>query len=286
LEALQASGIYERRAYLTEVYRNSLAGQVRSLGYKNENRRDAKGRDAGFEIRGVSGELLTKYSQRSRQRDEAIQEFTETKGRPPTDNEVAVLVRESRPYKLIEISTDEVRSRQRSRLTKQEASALAELGEEAAVQPTAHESAEPSLRYAEDHVFERLSVARDHEILTEALRHGRGQIDHSELKGTLILEESSGAILRDRNEIATATSVEREREMIDWVNRGIGWFERMGADHQFVASDRLRPEQKRSVEFILDSRDRAVNLRGAAGTGKTATLQELRRGLDEAGRKS
>jgi hypothetical protein len=34
-------------------------------------------------------------------------------------------------------------------------------------------------------VFERLSVARDHEILIEALRHGRGGISHSELRGML-----------------------------------------------------------------------------------------------------
>src|SRR5215470_6200893 len=74
-KALQASGIYERRAYLTEVYRNSLAREVRSLGYEIENRRDARGRDRGFEIRGVSEELLAKYSQRSRQRDAAIEEF-------------------------------------------------------------------------------------------------------------------------------------------------------------------------------------------------------------------
>ena len=39
------------------------------------------------------------------------------------------------------------------------------------------------------------------------------------------------------------------------------------------------------MHFLLDSRDLAVNLRGAAGTGKTATLQELRRGLREAGRR-
>src|ERR1017187_10057209 len=104
-KALQASGIYERRAYLTEVYRNSLAREVRSLGYHVENRREAKGRDCGFEIRGISGELLTKYSQRSQQRAQAVREFVERRGRPPTDNEVAVLVRESRADKLIEIST-------------------------------------------------------------------------------------------------------------------------------------------------------------------------------------
>jgi len=38
------------------------------------------------------------------------------------------------------------------------------------------------------------------------------------------------------------------------------------------------------VEFVLQSRDRAVSISGAAGTGKTATLSELRRGLMEAGR--
>jgi hypothetical protein len=35
---------------------------------------------------------------------------------------------------------------------------------------------------------------------------------------------------------------------------------------------------------VLGSRDLAINLRGAAGTGKTATLQELHRGLTEARR--
>lgn len=37
---------------------------------------------------------------------------------------------------------------------------------------------------------------------------------------------------------------------------------------------------------MLGSRDQAVNLRGAAGTGKTATLEELQRGLREAGRQT
>ena len=53
-KALQASGLHERRAHLTEVYRNALAREVRGLGYEIEPRRDAKGRDYGFEIRGVS----------------------------------------------------------------------------------------------------------------------------------------------------------------------------------------------------------------------------------------
>ncbi len=77
-KALQASGLYERRAYLTEVYRNALAHEVRGLGYEIEPRRDSRGRDLGFEIRGVSDELLERYSQRSAQRDAAIEEFKGT----------------------------------------------------------------------------------------------------------------------------------------------------------------------------------------------------------------
>src|ERR1700721_1811704 len=104
-KALQASDIYERRAYLSEVYRNALARQIRALGYEIESQRDARGRDAGFEIRAVSAELLAKFSQRSRQRDRAIEAFLAERGRRPTDNEVAVLVRESRAVKLTAIST-------------------------------------------------------------------------------------------------------------------------------------------------------------------------------------
>ena len=72
--------------------------------------------------------------------------------------------------------------------------------------------------------------------------------------------------------------------MVDAVNRGIGRFEPLGGTGSFLVSDRLNPEQKHAVESVLDSRDRAVNIRGAAGTGKTATLRELNRGLCEAGR--
>ena len=285
-KALQASGIYERRSYLTEVYRNALAREVRLLGYEIDNRVNPRGRDCGFEIRGISDELLAKYSQRSRQRDEAISQFVAKTGRQPTDNEVAVLVRNSRADKLIEISTEEVRARQLARLTPEETRSLADLRSAGHRSAITLDSAESSLQYAEDHVFERVSVARDHEVLAEALRHGRGDIRHDELKGLLTLKESSGAILRNGNEIATAASLQREREMIASIDRGIGACERLGGSNQFVISDRLTPEQKQVVEFVLNSRDRAVNISGAAGTGKTATLQELWRGLVESGREA
>jgi len=287
-KALQASDIYEQRAYLTEVYRNALAREVRFLGYEIEDRRSSKGKNLGFEIKGVSDELLEKYSQRSEQRDRAITEFVESKGHQPSDNEIAVLVRESRADKLVEISTAEVHSRQTARLTPEESLTLEQIREavreRSETQRLEPESAAPSLDYAKQHVFERVSVALDHELLTEALRHGRGRIDLADLKGEFSLEESNGRILQAGKEVATRESLDRERDMIERINRGISQFERLGGQHEFADSAFLRPEQKQAIEFVLDSRDLAVNIRGAAGTGKTATLQELQRGLEESGR--
>ena len=72
--------------------------------------------------------------------------------------------------------------------------------------------------------------------------------------------------------------------MIDMVNRGVGTHAPLSSS-PFLASDTLRPEQSEAVRFVLSSCDRAVSISGAAGTGKTATLKELHRGLAEAGRK-
>src|SRR5450432_1191359 len=240
-----------------------------------------------FEIAGFSQDLLDKYSQRSAQRDAAIQEFTNSRGRAPTDNEVAVLVRETRADKLQEISTERVHNLQQERMTPDESQALRDGLNEA--QTKSHSPQinrgvhEASLAYSQEHIFERLSVAREHEVLTEALRHGRGNVELSDLQGSLSLERAKGALISSGDEIATHASLQRERDMIAVVNRGLDRYDHLGKGRDFELSDHLRPEQKRAVEAVLNSRDLAINVRGAAGTGKTATLREIDRGLRDAG---
>jgi primosomal protein N' len=205
-------------------------------------------------------------------------------GGGPTDNEVAVLVRESRADKLTEISTRDLRKEQQERLTPDEARTLGAVRGAARLTSVAVDPSAPSLEHAVDHIFERVSVASEDELLTEALRHGRGRIRLADLKGELNLQESTGKILRSGREVATAMTLERERHMIGTVNRGLGAFEPLGGTDSSVVFDRLRAEQKQAVEFVLQSRDRAISISGAAGTGKTATLEGLRRALMDAGR--
>jgi ATP-dependent exoDNAse (exonuclease V) alpha subunit len=209
-------------------------------------------------------------------------------GRKPTNNEVAVLVRESRADKLTEISTERLRKQQQARLLAEERHALKHLHEESVDRvgeiPDEPTQAAESLQHAKEHLFERSSVVREHELMTEALRHGRGKIDRRQLRGAMELEQLQGSLIRAGNNLATRESLERERRMVAAVDGGIGHNERLGGKREFSASERLREEQLRAVLQILDSRDFAVNLRGAAGTGKTATLTEIARGLREAGR--
>jgi conjugative relaxase-like TrwC/TraI family protein len=284
-KALQASEIYAQTEYLTEVYRNAAARGVTELGYQIEDH-FAQGKDNGFGIAGIKSETLEKYSQRSAERDRAISEFIDLNGRQPSKNEVAILIRETRAEKLMEISTPDVKARQLSRLSLDEARILKDLHQAATDGGSTRQSipAAPSLSYAAEHIFERVSVAKEHQLKTQALRHGRGRIELPEVKAALLAEISTGAMLWARGEVATKESLQRERRMVSAIDQGIQKFEPLGRGRDFVMSDRLRPEQKQALTAVLASRDLALNISGAAGTGKTDLLKEVRRGLHEARR--
>ena len=286
-KALQASGMYERRAYITEVYRNELAKEVRGLGYEIESQRNAKGVDNGFEIKGIPKDVLERYSQRSDQRDESIRQFAAEHGRQPRDNEVAVLVRESRPDKLHEISSAEVHRLQIDRISSQEHTNLLDLRERSIERSQTFgpeiAPALQSLQHAEEHLFERKTVSKDHELMTEALRHGRGKLNLGDLRGSYEFEVSQGKLLQVGGYVATQTSLQRERSIVASVDQGIHRYPALGGWEHFEPKVSLRAEQRHAVETVLASQDFVINLRGAAGTGKTATLQEIDRRLYAAG---
>jgi conjugative relaxase-like TrwC/TraI family protein len=282
-KALEAWGIYERRAYITEVYRNELAREVRGLGYEIESQRNAKEVDNGFEIKGISKEVLERYSRRSEQLDESIRQFVAEHERQPTYKEVTVLVLVSRPNKLHEITTAEVRRLQVERMTPHEHTTLLDLRERSIEHRPERAPAVESLRRAEEHLFERKTVAKDHELLSEALRHGRGRLDLGELRGNYEFALLQGKLLLVGGSIATQTSLERERKIVAAIDRGMHRYQALGGEVSIERKGSLRAEQRQAVETILASQDFAINLRGAAGTGKTATLQEIDRGLQAAG---
>lgn len=284
-KALDATQIYLQAEYLTEVYRNAAGRVLNRLGYQIEDRFE-HGKDNGFGIVGIQEATLEKFSRRTEQKEAAIQEFIRERGRQPSKNEISQLVRETRDPKLKAITTEEVIAQQRARLSPDEVGTLESMRQAALARGSLeeHAVAAPSLAFAREHIFERLSVAKDYELKMEALRHGRGRIELPDLKAAVLSDVASGAMLTARGEVATQQTLERERRMVATVNKGIGQHEALGRGRQFVVSDRLGPEQKSAVLGALASRDFAFHISGAAGVGKTTLLKDLKRGLSEARR--
>jgi hypothetical protein len=105
-------------------------------------------------------------------------------------------VHHSRDRKLTGISATEVRARHLAQLSPDELATLAGLRRSANGQRMESRSVdEPqAVAYAVAHVFERKSVAAEHELLEAALAHGHGQVELPKLK----------AVLRQSPELVTA----------------------------------------------------------------------------------
>jgi len=211
-KALQAGGMYDAIRYGTAVYRNELANQLQAIGYRI---RPAK---HGFEIEGVSDDVLKRFSKRSQEVRKVVLEMEQKLGRKLSNNAVALAVHQSRAEKLKGISTAEVRERQLAQLQPDELQALQKLS--ASVRPIANArqvvaTEDQALKYAVAHVFERKSVVPEHELLGAALSHCLGEVNLPALKTAL---KSDPDLVRTEHGFSTKTILATELDLIQAVN--------------------------------------------------------------------
>ncbi len=278
--------------YAGKVYQNELARRVLAAGYQIELARNDRGVIEGFEIAGVSAEDRAVASKRRAAIEKEITTFRQKHGRPPTTREIHGITTRTRDNKLAEITTAEVRSRQRADFHADRAAALDALVEtarrSAPITPAAPGEAD-ALTQARNHLFERASVQRGHEVLAEALNQSLGGLTLENLTRSLSEEKATDCVALRPGEhglhaaYATREGLRQELSAIAVVNDGrhacapLGW-------RTFQTDDRLSPDQRAAVKSLLESTDRVSALRGVAGAGKTFTLQEVQRGLVAANR--
>jgi conjugative relaxase-like TrwC/TraI family protein len=263
LLALESSVIFDRSRYVSEVYRNALAREVQRLGYAIERR------EHGFELAEISSNLLERFSKRAKERDAAISVREAELGRELTRDEIAVLVRENRAKKHYELTPDDVRQRQLAQVSADELQhlhALRDKPKSAASEQTALSTA---IARASEHVFERKTVVPVHELTAEVVRQSYGQHSLATIKEA-IHAKSSGLLHADGN-ATTREALELERTLIAKLNAKAGTLTELGHLRDCDAGN-LSAEQRAAVKTVLASGDRAVVLRGKAGTGKTHTL--------------
>lgn len=266
--ALKQNEMLRASPYLRQVLYRELAGRLRALGYEPYEMTSK-----GFSVRGVE-HLRERFSKRTRQVQKLAEEFAVMKGRMPTKREVEVLVRESRQDKLTEISTPEVRAKQRAELRPKEARALDDLVRAAKAQAPrlqwSHGNAQTVLEAALRHVYERSSVVREGDVLGAALELHPDFYRWRELRQAL---EKHPDVIR-REGVMTLRAIRREEDAT--VQRV-----RAGRNQRFVLGDAahlpasLTPGQRRAARTILGSRDFMSVLIGDAGTGKTTVLTAI-----------
>lgn len=273
-KALQAGAMYDAIRYGTEVYRNALAGRIHALGYRTVPA------DHGFQIEGVSEAVLQRFSKRSAQKNEVIREMEQKLGRELTNDEIAHAVHHSRDKKLKDISAAEVRARHLAELSPDELASLAGLRESANGLRAKSRSVDESqaVTHAVAHVFERKSVAAEHELLEAALAHGHGQVELPKLKE--VLRQSSELVATDKG-YSTREILMTELTLIAAVTDGKSAVAPLRYDYR--PADWLSTDQQAAIRHVLQSTDRITGIRGLAGTGKTTALRELNAACDRAG---
>jgi hypothetical protein len=138
-----------------------------------------------------------------------------------------------------------------------------------------------ALRASVEHLFERRSVAREHEILAEALNQALGAVELGALKQSLSEGTVGVVALTAEPALLGECATERGLELERWA---VGFVDATKArcnplNPTFEPSNSLSLEQRKAVSAILSTTDQVFSLRGVAGAGKTTTLREVQRGL-------
>jgi hypothetical protein len=261
--------------YGTAVYRNELVKRLHRIGYLTRQTAGA------FEIEGVDSKFIERFSKRSKERDAAVAKEEKRLGRRLTKNEVAHVVHQTRPKKLKGASDEQVRQQQlgeigffEKRLLRKVVASADGRPKEFAQKVGTDEAVEHGLQ----HVFERNSVAPEHRILEAALVKGRGQLDLAGLKRELAGRPN---LVRVGSDCSTREILDKELFLIRTVNAGVQAVDPVA--NRYEAPDHLGADQRKALAHVITSPDIFTGFRGLAGSGKSTTLVELSRALQDAG---
>ena len=255
-------------------FHSRLARKLCELGLPVEPTR------TGWEIAGVSRQLVDKFSRRTA----AIEEEARKKG--ITDAaEKAELGAKTRKRKAKDLTMPELREQWRSRMTPREQQTIERLQKEIGGKsiPTQAQAAEFAVSYAIAHEFERRSVMPYRAVLATALKRAAGLASLEQ-----VVKEADRRLLTGEyggQKMATTREVlQEERAMLDWCRKTRGTMPAMAKPDRKLKRDKLNSSQRAAVQHILhDSRDRVTLLRGAAGTGKSTLMAEVADGIAENG---
>jgi conjugative relaxase-like TrwC/TraI family protein len=276
-KALQNHDMLAAQKFVENVYYQELARELTKFGYQIENK--ARG---DFEIKGVSPELIAKFSKRHRQIDESAKELLAREPEKANGNIAAIrenIAHRERPPKVRDMALSRLRESWDGQMTALERESLRKLI--VANHPMAQSPAtvaEKAVAWAEEHVFERRSVVNEHDLWRHALEHARGS---NFTLADIQAVTRDRAYIRDEKLSGKVTSrehLQREWEIVHAAKEGRGRCAALAFDCR-ASNRQLDDEQRAAVERLVSSANFVSLFRGGAGTGKSFTLREVQNEL-------
>jgi conjugative relaxase-like TrwC/TraI family protein len=271
-KALQNYELLRARKFAENVYYHELARNLRGFGYQIRNL--ARG---DFQIEGISEAVCERFSKRDAEIDRALAKLLADKPELAGANFKALraqLAVETRAKKQKDLSRAELRMLWDSQLNETERAALRQPPKHLEKATGNRMSVGEAVQWAEDHLFDRNSVALECQLWQQALERGRGEnISVDELKEFT----RQRPYIRNPERPAEVTLREvllREMEIVQTVKDGAGNCRPL-VEHSFVANPKLDEEQSVALDALLRSTNVVSLFRGGAGTGKSFVLREL-----------
>jgi conjugative relaxase-like TrwC/TraI family protein len=273
-KALQNYQMLGAQKYVENVYYHELARALRGFGYTIVN--SARG---DFEIGEVSSEIRKRFSKRHQQIDEETRAFlaAHPEMRERSQSKIREYIAlETRARKTKEPGAVALRKHWTEQLTPSELESLRIPGPllEGIHQET---SAAEAVLWAEEHLFERHAVVREHELWKHALAFARGSsFSIADLRG----KTASRPYIRTEEKIAHRDALACEWAIVEAAREGIGRYAPLAGPMEEVE---LAPDQRKALNFILASTSFITLFRGGAGTGKSFVLNRVQGALEQSG---
>lgn len=271
-KALEPGRIFEALNYFTEAYRSELAAGLKEFGYRLRRTRN------GFEIEGVSADIIRRFSKRRSQME--AEEARLNLSHPLRFRGLANLAQKTRAATADGLTTEDLIRHQREQLCGDELTALSRVIREARGVRTepVQLSATQALDHARDHLFERASTVKEYDLLREALIFGRGDVRVHQLASCL---QERKEFLKVEDCLTTREMLRLERELIAWVNAQSGRYRPFSS--VIPENNTLNEAQRSAVTHLLNSTDGVTRIGGGAGTGKTYVLKTFVAALEDRG---
>jgi conjugative relaxase-like TrwC/TraI family protein len=262
--------------YFEAVFHSKMGRKMEELGLPVERTKK------GWEIEGVEKATLDKFSRRRA----LIAEVAEREGLN-TGAGRSDLGAKTRERKNKNLSMGELRQEWMTRPTPKERSALAKVEKQigAPAIPERESVAREAASLAVEHCFERKSVVPERMVIAEALKRSVGQVSRQRVEQAVV-DQNLLLGERDGRRVATTAAVlAEEKAMIDFARDGRGTCAPFAKGVHAFKREWLNREQRQAVEHVLQSQDRVIVVRGAAGTGKTSMMREAVEGIEASGTK-